>query len=160
MAPRRGAGKKDKMSSTHLSLHVHVVFGTKPQRPLIAPEWRPRLHAYLGGAAKNLGIVPEAVGGVADHVHLLLGLKATHQLSDVMWDLKRASSAWVHETIGERDFQWRNGYGAFTVSVSMLEAVRHYIARQEEHHRKKTFREEYVELLKRNGVDYDDRYLW
>lgn len=148
------------MSSTHLSLHYHVVFGTKHQRPLIAAEWRPRLHAFLGGAAKTLDIVPEAVGGVTDHVHLLLGMKATHTLADVMRDLKRASSAWVHETMGERDFQWQDGYGAFTVSVSMLETVRHYIANQEEHHRKKTFHEEYVELLKRNGVEYDERYLW
>ena len=148
------------MSSTHLSLHYHVVFGTKHQRPLIAAEWRPRLHAFLGGSAKTLDIVPEAIGGVADHVHLLLGLKATHTLADVMRDLKRASSAWVHETIGDRDFQWQDGYGAFTVSVSMLETVRHYIANQEEHHRKKTFQEEYVELLKRNGVEYDERYLW
>ena len=148
------------MSSTHLSLHYHVVFGTKHQRPLIAAEWRPRLHAFLGGAAKTLDIVPEAVGGVADHVHLLLGLKATHTLADVMRDLKRASSAWVHETMNERDFQWQDGYGGFTVSISMLETVRHYIANQEEHHRKKTFQEEYVELLKRNGVEYDERYLW
>jgi REP element-mobilizing transposase RayT len=148
------------MSSTHLSLHYHVVFGTKHQRPFIAAEWRLRLHAFLGGAVRTLDIVPETIGGVADHVHLLLGLKATHTLADVMRDLKRASSAWVHETMGERDFQWQDGYGAFTVSVSMLETVRHYIANQEEHHRKKTFQEEYVELLKRNGVAYDERYLW
>ena len=155
-----GRGKENKMSSTHLSLHVHVVFGTKHQRPLIAAEWRPRFHAYLGGAAKTLDLIPETIGGVADHVHLLLGMRATHCLADVMRDLKRASSAWVHETIGEKDFQWQDGYGAFTVSVSMLETVRHYIANQEEHHRKKTFQEEYVELLKRNEVDYDEKYLW
>lgn len=148
------------MSSTHLSLHVHVVFGTKHQRPFMATEWRPRLHAYLGGAAKTLDVVPEAIGGVADHVHLLLGLKATHCLSNLMRDLKRVSSAWVHETIGEHDFQWQDGYGAFTVSVSMLESVCHYTANQEEHHRKKTFQEEYVELLKRNEVQYDEKYLW
>jgi len=148
------------MSSTHLSLHVHVVFGTKHQRPLIAAEWRPRLHAYLGGAAKTLDIIPEAVGGVADHVHLLMGMRATHRLADVMRDVKRTSSAWVHETIGEKDFEWQDGYGAFTVSVSLLETVRNYIALQEEHHRKKTFQEEYVELLQRSGVEYDERYLW
>ena len=126
----------------------------------MATAWRPRLHAYLGGAAKILEVVPEAIGGVADHVHLLLGLKATHCLSDVMRDLKRVSSAWVHETIGERDFQWQDGYGTFTVSVSMVGTVRHYIAKQEEHHRKKTFQDEYVELLKHHGVEYDEKYLW
>ncbi|HEU5395834.1 MAG TPA: IS200/IS605 family transposase, partial [Verrucomicrobiae bacterium] len=130
------------MSSTHLSLHYHVVFGTKHQRPLIAAEWRPRLHAYLGGAALTLDVVPEAIGGVADHIHLLIGLKATHRLADVMRDLKRASSTWIHETIGNREFQWQDGYAAFTVSVSMIETVRHYIAGQEEHHRQRTFQEE------------------
>jgi REP element-mobilizing transposase RayT len=148
------------MSSTHLSLHYHVVFGTKHQRPLIAAEWRPRLHAYLGGAAKTLDIVPEAIGGVADHVHLLLGMRATHRLADVMRDVKRTSSAWVHETIGEKDFEWQDGYGAFTVSVSLLETVRNYITHQEEHHHKKTFQEEYVELLQRSNVDFDARFLW
>jgi REP element-mobilizing transposase RayT len=77
------------MSSTHLSLHFHVVFGTKHQRPLIAPEWRDRLHAYLGGSIRTLDAVPRAVGGVADHVHLLMDLRATHRLADVMRDLKR-----------------------------------------------------------------------
>ena len=148
------------MSSTHLSLHFHVVFGTKHQRPLIAAAWRPRLHAYLGGAAKTLDIIPVAIGGVADHVHLLLGMRATHRLADVMRDVKRTSSARVHETIGEKDFEWQDGYGAFTVSVSLLETVRNYIARQEEHHHKKTFQKEYVELLQRSGVEYDERYLW
>jgi len=148
------------MSSTHLSLHYHVVFGTKHQRPLMAAEWRPRLHAYLGGAAKTLEVVPEAIGGVADHVHLLLGMRATHRLADVMREVKRTSSSWVHETIGEKDFEWQDGYGAFTVSVSLLEKVRNYIVHQEEHHHKKTFQEEYVELLQRSGVEFDERYLW
>jgi REP element-mobilizing transposase RayT len=148
------------MSSTHLIWHVHVFFGTKNQRTLIEPAWRPRLHAYLGGAAKTLDVIPEAIGGVADHVHLLLGLRATHRLSDVMRDIKRTSSAWVHEAIGDRQFEWQDGYGAFTVSASMLETVRNYIARQEEHHRKKTFQEEYLELLKLSGVEFDERYLW
>ena len=148
------------MSSTHLSLHVHVIFGTKHQRPLIASEWRERFHAYLGGAARILEVVPEAVGGVADHVHLLLGVRVTHPLADVIRDIKRTSSAWVHETIGDRDFQWQDGYGAFTVSPSLLDNVRRYIAGQEEHHRKKSFQEEYVEFLQRSGVEYDDRYLW
>jgi putative transposase len=148
------------MSSTHLSLHVHVIFGTKGQRPMIEAPWRPRLHAYLGGAAKTLEVVPEAVGGVADHVHLLIGLRATHRLADVMRDLKRTSSTWVHQTIGLKQFQWQDGYGAFTVSASLLETVKKYITKQEEHHRKKTFQEEYLELLKLSGVDYDERYLW
>ena len=160
MRPGGALAKAPTMSSTHLSLHLHVVFGTKHQRPLIDTKWRDRFHAYLGGAARTLDVIPEAVGGVADHVHLLLGLRATHCLADVMRDVKRASSAWVHETIGGRDFEWQDGYGAFTVSASLIDTVKKYIAGQEEHHRKKTFQEEYVELLKRSAVKYDERYLW
>jgi REP element-mobilizing transposase RayT len=148
------------MSSTHLSLHCHIIFGTKHQRPLIATDWRPRFHAYLGGAIRTLDAVPEAVGGVADHVHLLIGFRATQRLSDIMRDVKRTSSAWVPETIGDREFEWQDGYGAFSVSASLLEKVRQYIANQEEHHRKRTFQEEYVEMLKSSGVEYDERYLW
>jgi REP element-mobilizing transposase RayT len=148
------------MSSTHLSLHCHVIFGTKHQRPLIATDWRPRFHAYIGGAIRTLDAVPEAVGGVADHVHLLIGIHATHRLADVMRDVKRTASTWVHETIGDKQFEWQDGYGAFSVSTSLIEKVKHYIANQEEHHRKKTFQEEYVEFLKSSGVDYDERYLW
>ena len=148
------------MSSTHLSLHCHIIFGTKHQRPLIASDWRPRFHAYLGGAVRALDAIPEAVGGIADHVHLLIGFSATQRLSDIMRDVKRSSSAWVHDTIGDRQFEWQDGYGAFSVSASLLEKVKQYIANQEEHHRKKTFQEEYLELLKSSGVEYDERYLW
>ena len=147
------------MSSTHLSLHYHVVFGTKARIAMIAPEWRERLHAYIGGVLRDLGGIPESVGGTADHVHILAGLKATHCLSDVLRDLKRGSSEWVHTTVGQRKFAWQEGYGAFTVSCSKREAVRQYIAGQEEHHRTRTFREEYIEFLQRHGVPFEERYL-
>jgi putative transposase len=148
------------MSSTHLSLHCHIIFGTKHQRPLIAKPWRDRFHAYIGGILRSLDVVPEAIGGVEDHVHLLFGIRATHRLADVLRDVKRASSAWVHETIGEKQFEWQDGYGAFTVSATVMDKVKHYIADQEPHHAKKTFQEEYVEFLKSAGVEYDEKYLW
>ena len=148
------------MSSTHLSLHHHLVFSTKNRVPTIADAWRGRLHAYLGGVVRNVEGVPEAIGGVADHVHLLIGLRATVRLADVVRDVKAVSSRWVHEEIGDRGFFWQEGYGAFTVSASQRDLVREYIAKQEEHHRRRTFQEEYVELLKCSGVEYDDRYLW
>lgn len=145
------------MPSTHLSLHFHVVFSTKNRAPIITTAWRDRLHAYLGGVVRNVGGVPEAIGGVADHVHLLIGLPATACLAHVMRDVKAVSSRWVHEETGDSSFSWQEGYGAFTVSPSQRETVRGYIAKQEEHHRKKTFQEEYLELLKRCGVKYDER---
>ena len=148
------------MPSTHLSLHYHLVFSTKDRAPLIVPAWRERLHAFLGGIVNQLDGTPEAIGGVADHVHLLIGLRATHCLADVMREVKAVSSRWVHDEIGERSFQWQVGYGAFTVGSPQCPAVREYIARQVQHHRVQTFQEEYIEFLKRGGVEYDERYLW
>lgn len=148
------------MPSTHLSLHFHVVFSTKDRQPAIGSDWMPRLHAYLGGAIRTLHGIPEEVGGVSDHVHILLGLKATHSVAEFMRDIKRQSSLWVHETIGQKSFGWQEGYGAFTVSPSHREAVRSYIQHQGEHHRKKTFQAEYREFLERAGVEYDENYLW
>ena len=148
------------MSSTHLSLHIHLVFSTKNREPFIHDEWRERLHAFLGGAVRTAQCVPEAVGGTNDHVHLLIGMRATHRLADVTRDIKQASSKWVHETIGVTNFHWQDGYGAFTVGASQIEAVKNYISRQAEHHRKRTFQEEYLEFLRRYAVHYDEKYLW
>ena len=147
------------MPSTYLSLHYHIVFGTKDRVPFINPEWRDRLHEYLGGTVRGLGGFPEGVGGVADHVHLLVGLKATHCLADFMRELKKASSVWVHDEIRLDSFAWQEGYAAFTVSATARDAVKTYIANQEEHHRVKSFREELIEMLERAGVEYDPKYL-
>src|SRR5262245_1072781 len=134
------------MASTYLSLHYHLVFSTKERVPIIESPWRDRLHNYLGGAVRGLDGFVEQIGGVQDHVHLLVGLKATHRLSDFMRELKKASSAWVHEEIGERRFIWQEGYAAFTVSATARDGVIKYIATQPEHHRQKSFREELIEF--------------
>lgn len=148
------------MPGTHVSLHYHLVYSTKDRRPLIGPVWRERLHAYLGGMVRTLNGTALAVGGTPDHVHMLVGLRATHQLSNVLREVKGESSRWVHEALRERDFGWEDGYGAFTVGRSELDRVREYIARQEEHHRTTSFQEEYRALLQEHGVEYDERYLW
>ena len=147
------------MSSTYLSLHYHLIFSTKLREPLIAAEWQERLHEYLGGTVHGLGGFPQGIGGVADHVHLLVGLKATHCLADFMRELKKASSAWAHDEIGLRSFAWQEGYAAFTVSATSREGVKRYIANQAEHHRQRSFREELIELLNRAEMEYDERYL-
>jgi REP element-mobilizing transposase RayT len=147
------------MSSTYLSLHYHLVFSTKHREPTIAASWRERLHEYLGGAIRGLGGFPEGVGGVADHVHLLVGLKATHCLADVMRELKKASSVWTHEEIGAKDFAWQEGYAAFTVSPTSRPAVKRYIARQEQHHAQLSFRDELIAMLERAGIEHDPKYL-
>ena len=119
----------------------------------------PRLHEYLGGTVNGLGGITQGVGGVADHVHLLVGLKATHCLADFMRELNKASSVWVHEEIKLADFAWQEGYGAFTVSPTAQASVRRYIANQAEHHHGKSFREELAGLLTASGVSFEDRHL-
>ena len=145
--------------STFLSLHYHVTFSTKHRRPLIMPEWRSRLHEYLGGIINGLDGTSCGVGGVADHVHLLFGLKATHCLADVMRELKKNATVWVHDVLGVSDFAWQEGYAAFTISPTAIPQVQGYIMHQEEHHRQKTFREELKELLVQAGVFFEDRFL-
>jgi REP element-mobilizing transposase RayT len=147
------------MPSTHTNLLYHLVFSTRNREPLVAARWRSRLHEYLGGVVAGLDGMPRGIGGVADHVHLLIGLKPTHCLSDFMRELKKASSVWVVEKMSQKQFHWQEGYAAFTVSPSARESVQRYIAGQEEHHRAKTFREELVEFLKKSGMEYDERYL-
>jgi putative transposase len=151
---------ESRMSSTHLSIHFHLIFGTKNHERLMGAEWRSRLHAYMGGILVSLEVVPEMVGGVEDHVHILAGLSATHRLADVLREVKSASSRWVHEEMQLPAFAWQEGYGAFTVSASQREIVRRYIAEQEEHHRTRSFREEYLELLEKSGVVFDSRYVF
>ncbi len=148
------------MSSTHLSLHYHMVFSTKERRPWILDSWRERLHSYLGGILRGLNAVAQAIGGTTDHVHILAGLRATHCLADVLREVKSTSSGWVHKLVGTRLFEWQDGYGAFTVSSSDVESVKQYIRGQKDHHRKRTFQEEYLELLRESGIDFDERFLW
>jgi putative transposase len=148
------------MPSTHLSLHIHIIFSTKNREPFIRPDWKEDLHSFLGGALRTAGCVAEAVGGTSDHIHLLTGIRATHAIADVVRDIKSASSRWFHEDIGYKPFEWQEGYGAFSVSSSQLAEVRRYILNQEHHHRKRTFKEEYVEYLKACGIEFEERFLW
>ena len=145
--------------STFASLHYHIVFSTKNRHPTIEDTWLSRLHDYLGGIVKSLDGFPQGIGGIEDHVHLLVGLRPTHCISDFMRELKKSSSNWVHETIDCKKFQWQEGYGIFSVSPTAREQVKAYIANQREHHRAKTYLDEYVEFLNKAGVDYDPRYL-
>ncbi|MFT3880361.1 MAG: transposase [Gemmatales bacterium] len=147
------------MGSTFLSLHYHVTFSIKLRRPLIDSKWRNELHKYLSGTIKKMGGYPCGTGGVADHVHVLFGLKATHCLADVMRELKKSATVWVYEEMCVSDFSWQEGYAAFTVSPNAIPGVQHYIENQEEHHRRKSYREELKELLDLAGVEYEDKYL-
>ena len=109
---------------------------------------------------RGLDGIAHAAGGIGDHVHVFMGLKATHRLSDVMRELKAESSKWIKSEFEFKGFAWQEGYGAFTVSPPDSEKVRKYVLGQEEHHRKISFQEEYVAMLKRGLVEYDEKYLW
>jgi putative transposase len=130
---QNGPGNRE----TYTILYYHVVFSTQHRRPSIKNEWINRLHAFMGGTIRGQGGSAAIVGGVQDHVHLLLGLKPSHRLSDVMREVKHESSRWVHETIRQPEFAWQKGYSAFTVSPLAYEKVKEYIANQREHHAKK-----------------------
>ena len=147
------------MGATCLSLHYHLVFSTKNRQAWLDLAWCDQLHEYLGGTVRGLGGQSEGIGGVADHVHLLVGLRATHCLADFMRELKKASSVWVRDQMRVPTFAWQEGYSAFTVSATSVPAVKKYIANQKEHHRSKSFKEELVSMLEQAGIEYDSRYL-
>jgi REP element-mobilizing transposase RayT len=150
------------MSSTLSNLTYHIVFSTKYREPLITPQLREVLYPYIGGVVRNKGGALIRIGGVADHLHLVAKLRPDIALSDMVRVVKANSSKWVNEQesgSGGR-FAWQAGYGAFSVSPSQLAALTVYVERQEEHHRVRPFQEEYVAILQKHGVEYDERYLF
>lgn len=148
------------MAQTLSNLLTHVIFSTKDRRPIIPAELKKDLHAYMGGIVKSLGELPLAIGGIADHVHLLLRLPPRLSVSDAVRTIKARSSHWMHEQSGGTMFSWQTGYRAFSVSLSNVDTVARYIANQEIHHRKCTFQDEYIKTLKLHDVEYDERYIW
>lgn len=138
-----------------------MIFSTKLRAPLITDAIRESLHSYMATVLANLGCPAVLINSVADHIHILFELSRTVALSQVVEEVKKVSSKWI-KTQGPqfKAFAWQAGYGAFAVSQSNVLAVRDYIARQKEHHRKKSFQEEYLAFLDKHRVAFDDRYLW
>jgi REP-associated tyrosine transposase len=148
------------MSQSYTNLLYHLIFSTKERQPIITPEYRPRLYEYIGGIIRGLGGISLGIGGVADHLHVCAKLRPDRAISDVLRDLKANATGWMHDVFPKlQDFCWQRGYAAFTVSQSNLLQVQRYIARQEQHHQRVSFREEFIQFLKANGIEYDDRYL-
>ncbi len=138
---------------------VHLVFSTKDRDPRIAPEHRDRLFDDLGGTLNGIGCPVIRVGGAADHVHVLFVLGRTISISQVVEEVKKESSKWAKDVIHPR-FYWQNGYGAFSVSPSNVEQVKTYVDNQEARHRTMMFQDEFRELLRRHGIEWDERYVW
>jgi REP element-mobilizing transposase RayT len=140
---------------------IHIIFSTKDRNPWLDAEVRPRMHAYLATICRDLGAETFRVGGVADHVHLVTTLPRTLSQASLLEDVKKTSSKWI-KTLGPAygQFHWQRGYGAFSVSPSQLTGVVEYVEHQDEHHRHRSFQEEYREFLHRHGVEFDERYVW
>jgi putative transposase len=147
------------MAQTCGNVVVHVIFSTKLRQPLIGPDIRSDLFAYLGGIVRELRGTAVIVGGTCDHVHILIRIRPVHSVAEIVRVVKANSSGWIRKK-GHKEFAWQAGYGVFSVSESNVPAVTKYIATQEEHHRTHSFQEEFVAFLKKNKVAYDERYIW
>jgi putative transposase len=149
------------VSHTFVSALYHCVFSTKGRRRLITENLQDRLWPFMGGIAREQGLKALAIGGVEDHVHLLLSLPATISIAKTIQLVKGASSKWVHDTFREHgSFAWQEGYGAFSVGISQADPTIAYIRSQPEHHRQTTFQEEFRMFLAKHQIEYDERYVW
>jgi len=149
------------MAGTYSQVNIHSVFAVKGRENLIAQEWRNRLHVYLRGILENEKIFPLAVGGWLDHVHIFYELPMTKDISSITRVLKSNSSKWINENDFVRQkFSWQEGYGAFSHSRAQRDTLIKYIINQEQHHRKQSFKHEYVEVLKRYDILYEPKFLF
>lgn len=149
------------MANTYSQINIHCVFAVKGRENIITADFRDNLHRYMSGILKNDGAFPLAVGGWKDHVHVFFELHPDKKVSDHMRMLKATSSKWINDNkLVKGKFQWQEGYGAFSYSRSQRNDVINYIIKQEEHHGKKSFRDEYLLLLKKFDVEYNDEYLF
>ncbi|MBP5704506.1 MAG: IS200/IS605 family transposase [Paludibacteraceae bacterium] len=148
------------MANTYTQIHIHCVFAVKRRKAMIDSAFKEELYEYITGIVQQRGHKMLAIGGTSNHIHIFLGLNVDESVSDLMQAVKRNSSLWINQNHKTQNrFEWQKGYGAFSYSKSHVNAVINYIKRQEEHHRKKAFREEYKQILRNFDVKYDERYL-
>jgi REP element-mobilizing transposase RayT len=149
------------MSHTFTKLLTHVIFSTKERRSLMDDEFQLRLFPYLGGIIREMGGTPLTINGPSDHVHLLAQTKTSVSIAKLVETVKSNCTGWVHREWKERwAFAWQEGYGAFSVGPIQVPEVIKYIAGQKEHHRTISFQEEFISLLQKYGIEYDERYIW
>ena len=149
------------MAHSYTNILIHYIFSTKDRRRIISPKLQERLWPYMGGVAREKNMKALAIGGFEDHSHVLLSLPSSLSIAKAIQLVKGISSKWIHDTFPNlRDFAWQEGYGAFSVSISHMNDTIAYIQTQKDHHRAKTFQEEYILLLEKHGIQYDERYIW
>ncbi len=148
------------MGNTYSQVHLQFIFAVKYRAALVAPAWQTDLYKYITGIAQNHNHKVLAINGMPDHIHLLIGMRTTQSIADLMQDVKGSSAKWVNENkLSRQKFEWQEGYGVFSYSASHIPAVVEYILNQQEHHKKRTFTEEYIEFLKKFNIEYDERYI-
>lgn len=149
------------MGNTYTQLHIHTVFAVENRLSLIGQAWDTRLYEYIAGIIRSNNHKTLIVNGMPDHVHAVFGLRPNQSISDLMEVVKGSSSKWINENyLAKGKFNWQKGYGAFSYSKSQLPALIRYVQNQKEHHRKKLFIDEYVEILEKFGIDYDRKYIF
>jgi len=149
------------MAGTFSQIYIQIVFAVKGRENLLQKPWREEVFKYMAGIIKGKTQKPIIINGIADHVHLFIGLKPAMSLSDLVRDIKNNTSNFINDKkLVKGKFAWQEGYGAFSYSHSQIENVYQYILNQEEHHHKKTFREEYIDILQRFEIEYDEKYLF
>ena len=149
------------MANTYTQIHVQLVFAVKHRNGLIHSTFKDELHQYITGIIKFHNHKLLAINGMPDHLHILIGMRPTQSISDLMQDIKANSSKWINENrFLKVRFEWQEGYGAFSYSKTNVQNVINYIKNQERHHNKKTFQDEYVEFLNLFEVDYDERHIF
>ncbi|MDX1943757.1 MAG: IS200/IS605 family transposase [Saprospiraceae bacterium] len=149
------------MANTYTQIHLHLVFVVKYRLGLIQKSWKDDLYKYITGIIQNNGHKLLIINGMPDHIHILIGFRPTQSLADLMRDIKQMSSLWINEKkLTLSKFAWQEGYGAFSYGHSQLKTIIQYIEKQEEHHRKRTFLEEYKEFLSLFEIEYEEKYIF
>ncbi len=148
------------MAHTYVRIHVHCLFSTKERVASIKPEWQPQLWSYMGGIARENGFHALAVGGTKNHAHALLSLRSDISVAKAVQWIKGGSSRWIHDAKRARGFAWQDGYGAFSISQSHVEATVEYVTHQAEHHRRRTFEQEWAAILRKHGIPVDSPYMF
>lgn len=149
------------MANTYTQLHIHIIFAVKYREGVVQNSWREELYKYIAGIIQTHNHKLMAINGMPDHIHILIGMRPTQSLSELLQDIKGSSSKWINEKKFVRGkFEWQEGYGAFSYGKSQIKSVIEYIEKQEEHHKKHTFREEYLAFLQKFEVEYDEKYIF
>jgi len=149
------------MANTYSQAYFHLVFSPKNRDALISKTWAAKLEKYITGIIQNNNHKLLAIGSMSDHIHIFVGYNLNQLIPDLVENIKTSSNAWIkHNNVSKNKFEWQKGYGAFTHSQSQIDTVVKYVLNQEKHHQKKSFREEYLEILHKNDIKFNDNYLF